>query len=245
FIFDTDSKKSEYSMIKKVLLPLLFVCFLISCQDTKSKKDQPSKPEKINQGTKGAKQNLSSAASRHTQPDNIDTITKVKQTDLIAFLKAYGQQNPETHALISTEFGEIEIQLFEDTPLHRANFIRLAKLGYFDGTYFYRVIKGFVIQAGNSDTKRTARMRKAIGKFLIPKEFHKRHLHSYGAVSMAKFSRQNVSKASSPFEFFIVVDKQGAHHLDFEHTVFGKVIKGMAVAEKIARAKTGSDDWPV
>src|SRR5699024_1640289 len=175
----------------------------------------------------------------------LDTITPVDQIHLKPFLEKYGKANPEQYAVISTRFGDIKIKLFNDTPWHRANFVHLVKLGYFNTTYFYRVVQGFVIQAGNSDNEITARMRERIGDFLIPKEFSKRHLNNYGAVGMAKYSEQNVSKASSPFEFYIVMNKDGAHHLDFEHTVFGKVVAGMEVAEKISRVKTGEGEWPV
>lgn len=224
-------------MTKNFLILLCCFC-LISCQDTKNKSNFVNKSSKKKNNLK--KELLSKNEDTH----RLDTIKRVKQEQLISFLTEYGKENQETHALIQTSFGDIEIELYKDTPLHRANFIRMAKLGYFDSTYFYRVIEDFVIQGGNSDNEMTNRMRKAIGKFLIPKEFHQKYRHDYGAVSMAKYTKQNVSKASSPYEFFIVMDKNGAHHLDNEHTVFGKVIKGMDVAQKISEVKTTSDDWP-
>lgn len=237
-------------MVKKILIIVLCVG-LFSCQDTKTKK---SKPQKVIKKEKGGgtmdqelREQILSSSSRNKRSDFVyDTITTVDQIHLKPFLEEYGKKNPESHAVIKTEFGDIEIELFKDTPWHRANFIRLAKLDYFNTTYFYRVTKDFVIQAGNSDNSITGEMRSAIGDYLIPKEFSKKHLNDYGAVGAAKFSKQNVSKASSPFEFYIVMDKEGAHHLDFEHTVFGRVIKGMDVAQKINQVKTDQDsDWPV
>lgn len=218
---------------------------MTSCQDNKTKRTKVEKSEK----TEKKETPETPLQSASTAPDQeqrmLDTITKVGQRQLIPFLTEYGKKNPETIIQIATEFGDIEVELYKDTPLHRANFIRLAKLGYFNTTYFYRVDKGFVIQAGNSDRSITGRMRNAIGEYLIPKEFKKKYRHSYGAFAAAKYSKQNVSQASSPFEFYIVMDKQGASHLDDDHTVYGRVIKGMEVAEKIADVKTGASEWPV
>ena len=169
----------------------------------------------------------------------------IPQEKLIPFLKQYGKENPENRVRIITSFGDIEVTLFRDTPLHRANFIMLVKNGYFDNTYFHRVAPGFVIQGGNSDNEATYEMRQAVGNYLIPSEFDAGHKHTYGAFSAAKYSEQNVSKASSPIEFFIVVDKGGSPHLNNDHTVFGRVTSGMDVAEKIAQVKTGQSEWPI
>ena len=116
----------------------------------------------------------------------------------------YGKENPEDKAIIYTRFGAIHVQLFNDTPLHRANFIRLAKMGYFETTFFHRIAENFVVQGGNSDNVATQKVRSKVGDYLIPSESDAGHLHNYGAFSAAKYSEQNISKASSPFEFFIV-----------------------------------------
>lgn len=102
-----------------------------------------------------------------------------------------------------------------------------------------------MIQGGNADNQVTASNRGDVGNYLIPSEFDAGHKHSYGAFSAAKYAEQNVSKASSPFEFFIVMDKSGTAHLNNDHTVFGRVISGMEVAEKIAQVKTGDSEWPI
>lgn len=227
-----------------VVIILLFT----SCQDTKTKSSKT-----LNQPKNNTEQRLEETTIKDEPKtplekiaDGLDTIQALKQEELIPFYTNYAATRSETRAVISTKFGDIEIELFEDTPLHRGNFLYLTDLKYYNTTYFYRVDKGFVIQAGNSDNKLTNSMRKRIGSFLIPKEFEANHLNDYGAVGAAKFSQQNVSKASSPFEFYIVMDQSGAHHLDNEHTVFGRVVKGMEVAEKIANVKTGDkSEWPV
>lgn len=218
---------------------------MISCQDNKSKDNKAESTSKVKEKDP-AQDKISAAIQANKEDYGLDTITKVKQKKLIPFLKEYGKKNPETKVRIKTDYGIIEVQLYEDTPLHRANFIRMAKLGYFNTTYFYRVDPGFVIQGGNSDERITSRLRKRIGDFLIPKEFKDDYKHEYGAFSAAKFTKQNVSKASSPFEFFIVMDKEGTPHLDEDHTVYGKVVKGMEVAEKISKVKTSTNsEWPV
>ena len=66
--------------------------------------------------------------------------------------KGYAQE-PETRAVIETNFGNMVVKLYNDTPLHRDNFVRLAKAGHYDGNLFYRVVKDFVIQGGSSDSR--------------------------------------------------------------------------------------------
>lgn len=166
------------------------------------------------------------------------------QEELIPFLTEYGKENPENKVRISTRFGDIDVLLYNNTPLHRANFIFLAKQGYFDDTFFHRVDEGFVIQGGNSDNPQTSKKRGEIGSYLVPGEFDAGHRHTRGAFSAAKYAEQNVSKASSPFEFFIVQSERGAHHLDNDHTVFGRVISGMDVVDEINRQPVGEGEWP-
>tara|TARA_R100000935_G_C2825655_1_gene162143 strand:- start:621 stop:1316 length:696 start_codon:yes stop_codon:yes gene_type:complete len=167
------------------------------------------------------------------------------QEELIPFLMEYGKENSENKFRISTSFGDIDVLLYNDTPLHRAHIILLIKKGYFNGTFFHRVANGFVIQGGNSDNKETSIKRNNMGSYLIPSEFDAGHKHTRGAFSAAKYAEQNVSKASSPFEFFIVQSERGAHHLDNDHTVYGRVIKGMDVVDEIAKQPVGEGEWPL
>lgn len=167
------------------------------------------------------------------------------QEELIPYLTEYGKENPEDRIRIKTRFGNIDVELFHDTPLHRANFIFLVKHDYFDETFFHRVASGFVVQGGNSDNPSTNKKRHYIGDYLIPNEFDAGHKHVRGAFSAAKYAEQNVSKASSPYEFFIVQSETGAHHLDNEHTVFGRVIDGMEVVDKISKVPVDEGEWPL
>jgi len=145
---------------------------------------------------------------------------------------------------VKTQFGNIDIQLFDNTPYHRSNFIYLTKKKYFDGTQFYRVINDFVIQAGNSDNIKISEKRREIGKYLLPNDFDKGHTHQRGMVSMPSSSVDNPYKMASPFEFFIVQKKDGAHHLDGSYTIFGKVVDGMKTVDQIANLPTDDRDWP-
>ena len=160
------------------------------------------------------------------------------------FFKEYGKQHKETKVIISTDYGDIQLRLYNDTPLHRANFIFLTKIQYFDTTVFYRIAKNFVIQGGNSDNFQTIKDRYKYGNYKLPTEFRKNRTHSYGALAAARDWKNNPDKQSSPFEFYIVQNKKGAHHLNNEHTVFGEVISGFSTLDKIAELKVGIDEWP-
>ncbi|MEP0264592.1 peptidylprolyl isomerase [Dokdonia sp.] len=210
----------------------------LSCQDTKSAKKEPSEPVTIID-TIQVKEEEKKAPKRTSKNPLI-----ASQADLKPFLKKYGEENPETKVRIETRFGNIEVTLFEDTPLHRANFIMLVKNEYFNTTQFHRVSPDFVVQGGNNDTKTTANNRASIGRYLLPNEAKKKYKHIRGAFSAAKYSEQNISNASSPFEFFIVQSHRGAHHIDGDHTVFGRVTKGMDVIDEINKVTVDGSEWP-
>ena len=161
------------------------------------------------------------------------------------FLLEYGKVNKENTIRLTTDYGTIDILLFENTKFHRANFIMLTKNKYFDNTQFYRVISNFMIQAGNSDDRNTLKKRQAIGKYLLPNDYDKGYKHDRGMLSMPSKNIENPYKKASPFEFFIVQKKGGAHHLDGDYTIFGKVIKGMEVVDRIAAVPTDTSDWPL
>ena len=165
--------------------------------------------------------------------------------NVIDFLFEFEKNNKENHVRIYTPFGEIEILLYNNTPYHRSNFIYLTKKKYFEGTQFYRVINDFVIQAGNSDNIKVSKKRRDIGKYLLPNDFNKGHTHKRGMVSMPSSSVDNPYKMASPFEFFIVQKKDGAHHLNGNYTIFGEVIDGMETVDIIANLPTDNRDWPL
>ena len=176
---------------------------------------------------------------------NIEEEFKLTDENVINFLFEYEKNNKENRVKIYTNYGNIEILLFSNTPYHRSNFIYLTKKNYFEGTQFYRVVNDFVIQAGNSDNRKISSKRQRIGKYLLPNDFNKGHTHKRGMVSMPSSSIDNPYKMASPYEFFIVQKKDGAHHLDGNYTIFGTVINGMEVVDIIANLPTDERDWPL
>lgn len=181
-----------------------------------------------------------------------DSIIVSKEADFVVtdknvmeFLVDYGKKNTENTLRIITDYGSIDILLFKNTKFHRANFVYLAKKKYFNNTQFYRVISNFVIQGGNSDDRITLKKRQAIGKYLLPNDYDKGYKHDRGMLSMPSKNIENPYKKASPFEFFIVQQKGGAHHLDGDYTVFGKVIKGMEIVDRIAAVPTDASGWPL
>jgi peptidylprolyl isomerase len=175
------------------------------------------------------------------------TFPLLTNENVVDFLTEYGNENPETKVRVSTTFGDIDIELYRDTPLHRANFIYLVKQNYFYGTFFHRVVPNFIIQAGNSDNRTTTKKRAEIGKdYLLPAELGNGRIHQYGTVSGAKEYRENPDKRTAPFEFFIFLGpKSATGHLNGNYTIFGRVTSGMDVVEKIANLPSDDGDWPL
>ena len=168
----------------------------------------------------------------------------INDENVMEFFLEYDKIHNENKVRIHTDYGIIDIKLFEETKFHRSNFIYLTKKKYFDNTQFYRVINNFIIQGGNSDDKITLNKRKKIGRYLLPNDSKKGFKHHRGMVSMPSSSVENPYKMASPFEFFIVQQKGGAHHLDGDYAVFGKVISGMDIVDKIASVPTDIGNWP-
>ncbi len=146
----------------------------------------------------------------------------------------------EKKAVIETKYGEIELELFADTaPGHVENFTKLAAEGYYDGTTFHRVIPGFMIQGGDSNTKSEDRSGHGMGGpgYTIDAEFSDRK-HERGIVSMARAADPN----SAGSQFFIVV--KSSPFLDGQYTVFGAVTKGMEAVDKIVELPRDGRDNP-
>ena len=161
------------------------------------------------------------------------------------FLADYAQKHNDNKVRIETRFGNIDILLFNETKYHRANFIYLTQLNYFDNTQFFRVVPNFIIQGGNSDDIKITKKRSKIGRYLLPNDTKRGFKHHRGVVSMPSSDVENPHKMASPYQFFIVQKKNGAYHLDGDYTIFGKVIKGMDVVDKIAEQETDSGEWPL
>ena len=108
---------------------------------------------------------------------------RLNDKNIVEYLLKYGDDHPETIVMINTEFGDIKLRLYKDTPLHRANFIFLSKIGYFDSTCFYRVVPDFIIQGGNSERIKTMRYRNKYRNYKMPSEFRPNHKHKHGAIA--------------------------------------------------------------
>ena len=186
-------------------------------------------------------------------------------------LTCQAQKNTEkeTVVVIKTSMGTMKAKLYNDTPLHRDNFIKLVNEGWYNGSPFHRVINNFMIQGGqNADGRQDP-------GYTVPAEFRENHFHKKGALCAARQGDQvNPKKASSGSQFYIVQgqvfdDKKleiyeerlgkifnatqrqaymtvgGTPHLDGDYTVFGEVTEGLDIVDKIARVKTGYMDVPV
>ena len=150
---------------------------------------------------------------------------------------------------IVTNYGTIKVKLYDDTPLHKANFAKLANSGFYDGLLFHRVIKGFMIQGGDPLTKdpaNAARFGTGGPGYTIPAEFVPEHRHKKGALAAARRGdAANPMKESSGSQFYIVQNEQTCAQLDGQYTVFGETIDGFDVIDKIASVQTDRYDRPV
>lgn len=187
-------------------------------------------------------------------------------------------QKGQTKILMETSMGKITLMLYDETPLHRDNFIKLVKEHYYDGLLFHRVIKEFMIQGGDPDSRNAApgkRLGEGGPDYTIPAEFHPALFHKKGALAAARLSDNiNPKKESSGSQFYIVQGKiftqeqldmyekrmgikfspeqrkaytttGGTPHLDGSYTVFGEVIEGLEIVDKIAAVQTDKNDRPI
>lgn len=221
----------------KIGILWLLALLLIQCQENQPKKITPEKTnsfKKIQPKEENKKKN-------EVNKDQIELDDK----NAIPFFFDYAKNHPEKKVRVTTKFGSFIIELFENTPYHRANFIYLTRKKYFNGTTFHRVVPQFIIQGGNSDSYKTSRKRGEIGRYLLPNDLRKGHSHDRGIISMPSSEIENPYKLASPFEFFIVVQKPGAYHLDGNYTPFGRVIEGMNVVDKINQQPIDNREAPI
>ena len=148
---------------------------------------------------------------------------------------------------ISTELGDMTLLLYDATPKHKENFIKLASSGFYNGTTFHRIIKDFMIQGGDPNSKDSIPGNDGMGgpDYTIPAEFVASLKHVKGALAAARMGDQvNPQKASSGSQFYIVQNANGTPFLDNNYTVFGQVIKGLDVIDKIAVQEKDMRDRP-
>jgi peptidyl-prolyl cis-trans isomerase B (cyclophilin B) len=150
-------------------------------------------------------------------------------------------------AIIKTKFGDMHLKFYPDVaPNHVGNFIKLAKSGFYDGTIFHRVIPGFMIQGGDPNTKNSLRKdtygqggpKDEKGNPILLKAEFSDIPHKRGIVSMARANERDTAGS----QFFIVVEP--SHFLDGKYTVFGEVVRGLGVADKIVALARNAQDLP-
>ncbi len=226
----------------RVILLLSVFCLFLNCEDKKSNKKNKVETSKVIVDS-------IIDTNKLTDADEADSLKrpfpKLNSKNAMNFFLDYDKQHKENKVRITTDFGTIDILLYNETKFHRSNFIFLTKQNYFTGTQFYRVINNFMVQAGSSDDKITAKKRNYIGKYLLPPDTQRGFKHDRGAVSMPSGNINNPYKLASPFEFFIIQQHGGSHFLNGDYTIFGKVTSGMDVVDKIAAVKTDDADWPL
>lgn len=195
----------------------------------------------------------------------------------LALVIAIGAFAQSTKVLLKTDMGDMTLMLYDDTPLHKDNFISLVNSKFFDGLLFHRVIPNFVIQTGNplsKGAKEDQSFRDGSAPYTIPAEIRPNHIHKKGALAAARKPDQvNPRKESSGSQFYIIQGEKrtmsyleqvssqrpipltaeekklyneigGYPMLDFGYTIFGEVVEGIEVIDKIAAVETGAGDRP-
>lgn len=205
----------------------------------------------------------------------------MKRTLLLTLLfaisiTAFAKGPKNQYVRIKTSYGECIIRLYNETPKHRDNFIKLAKQGFYNGTLFHRVIQNFMIQGGDPDSKK-ATSGQQLGNgdvgYTVPAEFRDSLFHKRGVLAAAR--DDNPTKASSGCQFYIVEGKRftdgrldtleqtrlkgrkipawqrewyksvgGVPHLDQNYTVYGEVVSGIDMVDRIAAVKKDANDRP-
>lgn len=222
----------------RFLLVLCIGLLVFTCEDKQTSK------EKVEIKVKDSLQK-SQTPKKNSSKESKQNFPRLTDKNAMDFFLEYEKENKENKIRITTDFGTIDIRLYDKTKFHRANFIYLTKRNYFNGTQFYRVVKNFVIQGGSSDDYNIAKRRRKIGHYLLPPDTKRGYTHKRGAISMPSSEIENAYKLASPFQFFIIQRKGGANYLDGDYTVFGEVIDGMDVVDKIAEVDTDEGEWPL
>ncbi len=184
-------------------------------------------------------------------------------------------QQKQVKFVIHTDYGDMKGVLYNETPKHRDNFVKLAKSGYYDGLLFHRVIQGFMIQGGDPESK-NAKPGQRLGNggpgYQVDAEFNAKLIHKKGALAAARTPDQvNPKKASSGSQFYIVEGRKitgaqlesqfpgkyseeqkkiyetvgGTPFLDGSYTVYGEITDGLDVIDKIAAVQKDASDRPV
>ena len=159
-------------------------------------------------------------------------------------------ENAQTFEVLelSTDFGQMYIHLYDETPLHKANFDSLVRAGFYDSTEFHRCIRNFMIQGGDPNSKDDNRGNDGTGGpgYTVAAEIDSsKFKHTYGALAAARIGNSgNPERRSSGSQFYIVNNVNGTPHLDGEYTTFGMVLSGIELATTIAKQPQNSSNLP-
>ncbi|MDB5032059.1 peptidylprolyl isomerase [Mucilaginibacter sp.] len=199
---------------------------------------------------------------------------------LLITLTSFAKPPKNQYVRVSTAYGNCIIRLYNETPKHRDNFIKLTKKGFYNGTLFHRVIQNFMIQGGDPDSRDTSKNKPGaeLGNgdvgYTVPAEFRDSLFHKRGVLAAAR--DDNPTKASSGCQFYIVEGKRftdedldklikgrmkdrvipqsqreiyktvgGVPHLDQAYTVYGEVVTGIDMVDRIAAVKKDKNDRPL
>ena len=167
---------------------------------------------------------------------------------VLVFFSAVAKPKPSKKdkvVTITTPQGEIKLILFDETPKHKENFLKLAEEGFYNGTTFHRIIENFMIQGGDPNSKNDSPNDDGMGNngYMVPAEFRPELTHVKGALAAAR--TENPEKASSGCQFYIVQNELGTHFLDGNYTVFGQTIAGLDVVDAIAKQPKDYRDRPL
>jgi len=203
------------------------------------------------------------------------SITHILTLALVALVLNSCNQDKKTYVVIETEYGIMKAELYDETPIHRDNFVKLAKESYYDGTIFHRVIDGFMIQGGDPNSIGAAAGQRLGGGgpgYTLEAEIG--YPHFKGTLAAARTGAGNPEKRSSGSQFYIthgrkVTDPQlnsqeqrfnfkyseaqrqkyktigGTPMLDMDYTVFGELVSGLEVVDKIAKVQKDGSDRPL
>lgn len=166
----------------------------------------------------------------------------------LALLAQKAPKGKDQLITVATPHGDMKLVLYDDTPLHKANFLKLAREGYYDGTTFHRVIDGFMIQGGDPNTKDDDPRNDGSGNpgYTIPAEIMPKYRHVRGALAGARLGDHvNPKKESSGSQFYIVENHNGTPQLDEAYTVYGQVIDGLNIIDKIAEQAVDGRNRPL
>ena len=178
---------------------------------------------------------------------NASAAEQVDSTETVQTME--NKQMEEPMFDIFTSKGKMRIKLYNKTPKHRDNFVKLVNEKYYDGVRFHRVIEGFMIQTGDPYSRDTAKIDlwgQGGPDYTVPAEFVNEYWHKKGALAAARRGDMaNPKKASSGSQFYIVHDENACLHLDGQYSIFGEVVEGLEIIDRIATVDTDPYDRPL